>query len=287
MLRWTAAGVVGWPTVLQVRVTEGFPSRLRAGAPQPSRGLSVAELRRNLAHFTAGMDGPRTRPVNGLVLSGALSGREEELAEVVRASREQGIARVTLHLDVGADSMASGPLGATADAVAVRVVTLPAASELASLVVAARWHVTAVVELTHEVLAELPALLAAVAEARPARAVLTWPLLGRRPPSAPEVVAALAGAVGPLQAAGVPTGVKGLPPCALARQGVDVPAWRSGNRWYVDADHQLGDALMFFPDVVRFAKADVCRFCGVADRCDGVPAAWLEAGLAGVLDPLP
>ena len=45
-------------------------------------------------------------------------------------------------------------------------------------------------------------------------------------------------------------------------------------------------ALLFFPGVVRFAKPDVCRFCAAATRCDGVIAAWLDRGLAGVLRPL-
>ena len=91
-------------------------------------------------------------------------------------------------------------------------------------------------------------------------------------------------AVARLREEGIPCGVKGLPICRL--DGDVDAAWRSGNRWYVDAAHQCDAALLFFPGVVRFSKGDSCRFCSADGRCDGVPEPWLERGLAGPLIPI-
>ncbi len=43
---------------------------------------------------------------------------------------------------------------------------------------------------------------------------------------------------------------------------------------------------MFFPDVLAFHKADVCRFCTLDGACDGFFTRWL--GLPGFppLEPL-
>ena len=86
-----------------------------------------------------------------------------------------------------------------------------------------------------------------------------------------------------MDAAGIASGVKGLPACRLTRPD---RLWRSANRLYVDVDHQRDDALLFFPDVVRFTKSDRCRFCSADARCDGAPEAWVAAGLAGPFTPL-
>jgi hypothetical protein len=77
-----------------------------------------------------------------------------------------------------------------------------------------------------------------------------------------------------LQAAGVRVDIKGLPACYL---GEFSPLLRrTVNRWYVDADHQLGKALMFFPDVVAFYKEEDCRFCTADAQCDGFFATYLR-----------
>ena len=94
----------------------------------------------------------------------------------------------------------------------------------------------------------------------------------------------LSPAVAPLEAAKVAWGIKGLPACRLG--ALSDRLWRSGNRWYVDAEHQGTEALLFFPDVLRFAKGDACRFCALDGKCDGVPEPWLAAGLAGRLEPV-
>jgi len=134
-------------------------------------------------------------------------------------------------------------------------------------------------------LGSLDATVGALERVRPERAVFTWPLPpSAEPPSAARVAEAIAAVAVPGRLAQVPWGIKGLPACRL--DGLADRLWRSANRWYVDAEHQGDAALLFFPEVLRFAKSDVCRFCSLDGSCDGAPEAWLRAGLAGSLSPV-
>lgn len=282
MLAFTAAGAVATPTTLQVRVTLDHPGRVAAGAPRPPRTLADDEVLANVEHFTVLRRGPRTAPCTGLVLAGVdLHGRPG-LAGVVDRARAWGVTRVTLHLSRGERrALAASPLARRVDAVALVVRD---AHDLAD--VAALPRVTAVVLLDEPGLHRLGSLAAGLAGARPDRVVFTWPLHGSRPPPhARRVAEALRSAFAPLDAAGVPAGVKGLPLCVLGAEARP-RLWRSANRYYVDAAHQRDRALLFFPDVVRFEKGDVCRFCVASQACDGAPAAWMERGLTGPLEPV-
>jgi hypothetical protein len=103
---------------------------------------------------------------------------------------------------------------------------------------------------------------------------------GEAPPPA-RVMAVLRAVIPPLEAAGVRVAIRGLPSCLLGdlvRLG-----GRTGNRWYVDADHQLDRALLFFPDVVAFHKGDECRFCTLNEKCDGWFATYLRRPAYGRL----
>ena len=117
--------------------------------------------------------------------------------------------------------------------------------------------------------------------------VLTWPYPGgAQPPHASDCARPVESAIARLRAAGIRVGLKGLPLCALAPAAREPElTWRSGNRWYVDADHQLDRALLFFPQVVHLARRDACRFCALTSRCDGVAEAWLDAALVS-LEPI-
>ena len=269
------------PDTLQIRVTVRFPGRVPAGAPAPTRTLDDDEVRANVRHFTVERRGPRTRPVRALVLAGVdLAGRHG-LADVLAEARGWGVERVVLHLGRGErDALARSPIARHVDAIAMTVVDDADLADLAALGRVS--DVTAVVRLDAGTLPRLPGLARGLVAARPARVVLTWPFPGdEEPPHADRVAAALPEAVGRLDAAGVACGIKGLPACRLGDLGDRL--WRSGNRWYVDADHQRDRALLFFPDVVRFARTEECRFCAISDRCDGAPEAWLRRGLAGIL----
>lgn len=284
VLRFTAAGLVATPETVQIRVTRQLPGRLVAGAPEPARGLEDAEVQENLRHFTLGLQGPRTRPCTGLVLSGVALASRPGLAEVLRQGRRWGLQRVTLHLGRGQrDALRRSPLRQQVDDLAFVVRGDEDLADVAALCRAGP-RLTAVVPLDAPTLPWLDRLAATLARLAPARVVLTWPLQGDPPPHAARVAAALPAAVRVLEEAGVQVGIKGLPLCALgplARLG-----WRTGNRWYVDEAHQLERALLFLPDVIRFAKEDDCRFCAAADRCDGTPARWLVHGVSGPLRPI-
>lgn len=281
MLKFTGAGAVAVPEVVQIRVAVRFPARLRAGAPEPTRELSDDEVRDNVRFFT-GDRGPRARACTALVLAGVDPAAGRDLAGILDEARGRGVTRVTWHAGAGdLAALAGGALADRVDAVAATVRTVPDAAALAG----ARWPVTAVVPLEAAVLPGLDALAAALGQARPERVVFTWPFPpADAPPPADVVTPALRAPVAALAAAGVRVGVKGLPPCRLG--DLHARAWRSGNRWYVDADHQRDRALLFFPDVVRFAHGDDCRFCRLVADCDGAPEPWLRAGIVGRLVPV-
>lgn len=282
MLRFTPTGAVAAPTTLQIRVTREYPGRVAAGAPEATGELSAAEVLANVEHFTVGA-GPRGRPVDRLVLAGVGLGARPGLAEAVDAARSLGIAGLTVHLGRGERAgFAGSALADRADAVAVAVRDAVDVADVAALVGSGP-HVVAVALLDAPGLASLPDTARALSRTGVDRVVLTWPLTGAPPPSAAAAAAAALAALEILDTAGVAAGVKGLPACRL---GGAERLWRSANRWYVDAAHQRGAALLFFPDVVRFGKGESCRFCAADARCDGAPRAWLDAGLVGALTPL-
>lgn len=285
MIRWTGAGAVAAPETLQIRVTKRFAGRVEAGAPTPTRTLSIDEVCANIRFFTVGMRKPRTRPCTALVLSGVTAPMAPQLLPAIHLARAEGVERITVHAP-----REGGGLGALAEVADAAAMTVAGPQDIDALrqVCGEAVRVTAVVLLDEAGLAVLGATLAAVAAIPVDQVVLTWPLLGPEPPHADVVLPRLAAAVEPLRAAGIAYGLKGLPPCAVLRHGDGewIGTWRSPNRWYVDADHQTRDALLFFPDVVRFAKPDVCRFCALSQRCDGVVQGWLDRGLAGRLEPV-
>jgi len=285
MLRFTAAGVVSTPTTVQIRVTRTLPGRLAAGAPVPERTLSDDEVEANLHHFVVGLRGPRTRACTALVLSGVQLQARHGLAQVVRRARSWGLQRVTLHL--GRDerlALRRTPLAECLDDLAIVVRDELDLGDVAALG-RQGLAVTAVLPLDQAGLARLQGTASALARIRPRRVVLTWPLDGELPPHAARVAPLLPAPVEQLEQAGVSVLIKGLPLCALgplARLG-----GRTRNRWYVDAAHQLDQALLFFPDVLRFAKEDGCRWCSLEPECDGAPARWLAARRTGPLHPRP
>ncbi|MFK7931663.1 MAG: hypothetical protein AB8H79_26020 [Myxococcota bacterium] len=282
MLRFTQAGVVASPTTVQIRLTRSLPGRLPAGAPEPTRDLSIDEVRENLHYFVEELKGPRTRPVSTAVLSGVSLGQVHGLAGVMISAKKNGIRRFVLHFS-GEAAGANSALLTSADAVSM-VVRHP---EDVPTLRTVRHRVSAlsvVVPVDHNTLSHLADLTRSICEAAPDRVVFTWPLSGDPPPHAHLARQALEGAVAVARATPVRLNVKGLPACALG--SLASLASRTANRWYVDAEHQKAEAMLFFPDMMRFARGDVCRFCSVQGDCDGAPAAWLQQGLVGPLQAL-
>jgi len=284
VLRFTGAGVVSTPTAVQIRVTRTLPGRLAAGAPIPDRTLSDEEVEANLRHFVVGLRGPRSRACDALVLSGVRLGERHGLAEVVRAARGWGLRRVSLHLGRAQRlALRRSPLAALVDDLAIVVRNELDLGDVAALCRQGP-TVTAVLPLDDAGLARLDGMSSALAQVGVPRVVLTWPLSGDPPPHAATVAPRLPAAVQTLEAAGCAVSIKGLPLCALGP--LARVAGRTRNRWYVDAAHQGPDALLFFPDVLRFSKLDACRFCGLEADCDGAPARWLALRRAGMLHPV-
>jgi hypothetical protein len=241
----------------------------------PSRDLSPTEVVEQLRWFTLGQRGPRGTPCDGVVLSGVPDARMAEVGDAVTASRQSGVQRVVLHTrhDLEAPawadevvailSDASTPIVGGAGRVLVLVLERTGASD-------------------HE---RLTRLLDRALAARPARIVFSWPFPPRGAPlPAAEVVVWLDAVAADLDASGVAWAIKGLPACLIGRFGGRQS--RTRNRWYVDADHQGSAARLFHPDVVRYAKADACRFCVHDAVCDGVAQAWFDLGLSGALRPV-
>ncbi len=298
MLRWTPAGAVSSPTTVQMRLTRRYPDRVQAGAPEPERCLSPAELRANILHFTAGMRGPRRQPCTRLVLSGLGLGQRDDLPAALDLAREQGIETVVVHAspaDLAPAGAGPSPVAAPQWRGRIDVLVRPAvtgapdAAPQLARALAARTAPRRVVGLPLPVDGQpLPAaLVAALIEGRPDEVAFTLPFPtrpGAPVPALPGIRSALAAVQPRLAAAGIATTLKGLPPCL--GPGLALPRRRTGNRWYVDADHQGDAALLFLPDVVRFHKGDPCRFCVHDADCDGYFAAYLDGPEAPVLRPV-
>ncbi|MFT4975408.1 MAG: hypothetical protein ACI8S6_001295 [Myxococcota bacterium] len=288
MIRWTSSGAVSSPRTVQIRVQRRYPSRLQAGAPMPTRSLSEAELRANIVHFTAGMRTPRSAPCTALVLSGAGVVHRADIPDAIALARSEGVRWVTLHIDASDLTTLSPDKLPAAD-----VVTIPARPDALDAVAAAVGTARAAgvrpivsVALSVESVVAMPEIVAALRGAAPARVVLTYPFptgAAAEVPPPEEAVAAVREALPLLAAVGIDASVKGLPACYLGDAGERLS--RTINRWYVDADHQLGSALLFFPGVAAFYKAEVCRYCAADYRCDGFFREYLDRVGAQPLAP--
>ena len=259
------------PSTVQIRATATPQGKLAAGAPRVGRDLSLEEIRVNARWFAVDRVGPRADPVQRIVLSGIseVEGWEGLLPEF----RAWGITTITVH---------APPVGGLRGV--DRWVTL--VREPGAVVAGAH----AVVPLEPAVIPMVPQIArACVGLAQSVAFTLPFPPdpCAWEGPPLEELVRGLVGPIGELRAAGVPVGIKGIPPCLLGsvERGAEL-CWRTSNRWYVDADHQRDRALLFLPDVVRFAKTDDCRRCNLVTRCDGLAEGWLRAGLVERLMPV-
>jgi hypothetical protein len=295
VLTWTEAGAVQRPDVVQIRVQRAYPGRVRAGAPVPTRSMSRQEIEANLRFFTEGMSGPRARRCLRLVLSGVGVAAREDTPELLARARALGMERIVLH--IGAEDLERFELARHRDQVDVVVVPvqpgpgvgLGAGARVLRACVDAGVDVAANTVLSEAGLRDLEVAARTIASAGPRSATFTYPfpIAGNTAAMVPPVgavVAALSRAVPRLEEAGVQVNIKGLPRCYLGSLGRLVG--RTINRWYVDADHQLGEAILFFPGVVRFHKSEACRFCLADADCDGFFATYLRRSGFPDLEPI-
>ncbi len=270
MLSFTARGAVRTPDTLQIRVGAGEGGALVAGAPSPSRSLTDAEVEANLRAFTEGRRTSRSRPCTHLVLSGCVG---RVLSGIPERARSAGIVQLTIH------GSAPPSLLEWADRVAVRTDTptgIRNAPEHPGLAL--------IVPTVVELMERLDEVVDALRRRAPPRVIFRWPLPGPgvEVPPLPALLTALLPAVDRLREEGMDARIGGLPACL----GGEAPRRRTRNRFYVDADHQLEEALLFFPDIADFSKSDTCRTCAHTAWCDGVARLWLEQGRVGLLQPI-
>jgi len=295
MLKWTSYGAVETPSLLQIRVQRSLAGRVRVGAPSPSRALSNDEILRNLRFFTEEMKGPRTYPVNRLVLSGVGVAKRGDLLEIVAAAKALGCDQTTLHVGVdeveGFLPVSNAPItrvvipvlaGAKKDwsGELERAVSLTERCNHAGVEVAINCT------LSTQSIGAMDMLISSMKEAPPSTISITFPFPSNKMTALPSFEGALHTlkiAVPAMEALGIKVGIKGLPPCFLGE--LSRCSWRSSNRWYVDSEHQLDNALLFFPDVVSFTKIENCRFCSYDSRCDGFFSAYISSGRFPRMEP--
>lgn len=280
--------------MVQIRVQRAYPGRIRAGAPVPTRSMTQAELLANLRYFTVEMEGPRSRPCSRLVLSGVGVASRAQTPALLTQGRTWGVRHVVLH--VGREDLEGFDptrYAGLVDAIVVPVQIKGGArgqpQALTRRCQALGIQVAANVVLSAGALPDLPQAAQAILDSGVARASFSYPFPiagnpSRHVPPVQEVMAALGPAVTHLERAGVSVSVKGLPACylgPLARL-----THRSSNRWYVDADHQRENAVLFFPRVVSFTKGEACRFCSLDAQCDGFFETYLRRPGFPALEPV-
>jgi hypothetical protein len=258
--------------------------------------MEPEELLANLRHFTEGARGPRTIPCRGLVVSGVGVLGREDLPEALLEARRLGIEWIVLH--VGGEDLES--CGASHRARGPDVIVLPLQpDEVGGGLLAGARAVRALREqgvrvavntvLNGRAVERLAPVARSVLRVLPDEVTFTYPFpvngdAGGEAPPIPRTLTALREALGILASEGVRPRVKGLPACYLGPDAALLG--RSSNRWYVDADHQLGQALLFFPEVVAFHKEEICRFCELDGACDGFFATYLRRPGFPALNPV-
>jgi hypothetical protein len=218
----------------------------------------------------------------------------DDTPAAIRLARDLGISQIVLH--VGGEDLAKLDVSRFEGLVDTLVTPVQPESgalvDVCRLITAARSSGIAVAANTVLTANALPALGRAarpIARAAPERMTFTYPfpINGNEATTAPSparVLQTLRPALNTLDAAGVAVQIKGLAACHLGDQAHRLG--RTHNRYYVDADHQEDQALMFFPDVVRFHKAEACRFCALDGSCDGSFSTYLRRAGFPPLKPI-
>ena len=256
--------------------------------------MSCDELEANLRFFTEGMVGPRTTPCTGLVLSGVGVASRSDIPEAIELARALGINHVVLHAG-GEDVLGVSPERFKGKVDTLVLPVQPESGQVASVTrvieraKAAGLAVAANTVLTSKALNALGPAARVLARSGADSLTFTYPfpINGNEATTAPNptrAMSALRAVLPVLDRAGIRVQIKGLPACHLGQEAQRLA--KTHNRYYVDADHQTSDALMFFPDVVRFHKSDACRFCTADAACDGFFATYLRRAGFPPLKPI-
>lgn len=296
MLSWTSNGAVERPTTVQIRVQRSYPGRIRAGAPVPTRSMTQEEVLANIKYFTVDSRGPRSIPCKGLVISGVGVVGRQDIPSCVDAARDSGIEWSVLH--VGGEDLELLDLGRWTGRVQAVVIPLqpdevggglPAGARVVRACGEHGIRVSVNTVLNARAVDRLAAVARSILRVRPDEVTFTYPFpingdTGSDPPPIPRTLSALREAIALLRTESIHPRVKGLPACYLGPEASLLG--RSSNRWYVDADHQREQAILFFPEVVAFHKEELCRFCRAEQDCDGFFATYLRRPGFPALDPV-
>ena len=289
MLQWTSSGAVATPRTIQIRVQRSHPDRVAVGAPDATRSLSPQELLANIRFFTEGLKGPRTTPCTRLVLSGVGVARRPDLVDAVDLATELGIEEVILHASASDLSKQSRRLVRVSRMVLPIPLQSPDRERMQRSLREMKTPWIGLLRLSALPSAplEVESLIDGVMESPPDELILSSPFPVDLQTPAPDVSKArlwLKAIEERLDPSSTPWRVQGLPACYLPE--AHRRTRRAGNRWYVDSEHQLEEALRFFPDVMRFYKSEGCRFCVLDGRCDGFFEQWIGESQLPKLEPV-
>ena len=291
MIHWTSSGVVSTPTTVQIRVTSHTDSTLSVGHAQPTRRLSLEEFRQNLQYFRHGLDTPRSISCTSITISGLPI--DSLAADYFKTLADFPFNYATLHLSTATSTPICWSVLEQYEGVFDRFV-LSFGPNIPDLDIP-KWvlpKLYCIVSLSGTPSTFEPWIEHWIQQktAYSTHVVFSYPVpLGPNHPLPPQSISSIFSRLMPLLKQRTrPTTLKGLPVClmpTLIHKNVTVSS-KTSNRWYVDAEHQCSEALLFFPDILHYHKDDQCRFCIHDGHCDGFFLEYLTNNihLSAILD---
>ena len=283
MIRWTPQGVVAYPRAVQIRLNLNHPQRIPGKAPTPTRTLTPTELEDNLRYFTSGLDGPRSRPCTSLILSGMTESFVQYVLDRIEHLKGLGLSKLILHLDQHFIE-ATQQIGQTQALEVRRICSIKSISALQYLITEPHLDLELSIILNHEIIESWADVMLLLHKWRGPLINFHYPYPSREGPpslSLERIKSCLQECQ--RHCTHFRIHVKGLPICYL--HPLQFSYRQTGNRWYVDSDHQRENALLFLPNVLQFHKTDACRFCHVDAQCDGFFLQYLQQGQYPPLKP--
>ncbi len=285
MIHWTTSGAVATPTTVQVRLSTLSHRSLKVGLKVPERQLTVEEFENNLQYFQRGLDTPRSIPCTSLTLSGLPVESTRYFEALQHCSNFQF---TTLHLGSTASWDCLRPYQSLFDRLVLSAGPSTKDFDVDAIPPWAMDKVQFIVSLTGDPLTLEQWLESFLPWAFKHHIPVTFshpfPLSEVKPLS-PSSIVGLFQWLSPLldnlqSSKNGHIQVKGIPPClisSLHKNATNIHiSSKTSNRWYVDADHQCDEALLFFPDLLQFHKDDQCRFCTLNTQCDGFFLSYLK-----------
>ena len=256
MLCWTRAGAVPWPTTVQIRLAKNYGG-IKAGAPLPSRQLSITEFSENVHYFRHTLDTPRSKACHSITLSALQQENAERLHSIKTILCDLQYTYIRAHIDQNSQHLL--PFLDFAQHIALSI-HHPNDWKSYNIKGVDPKRLRVSILLNNDTLPHITSLRTQIPSEIDFTLLYPFPLSPKLILSAPPIhkVQELISLLPPS------IKIAGLPQCLSLRFGK-----KTSNRWYVDADHQKNSALLFFPDLLRYYKAESCRFCAQNAFCDG------------------